>query len=111
MTNTTNTTTTSAPTADDLAPLIGYSKTRDGIPSDFAYGRGTPEVGEVVWGYSRGGYRQGVVTHVTKTGTVTLTYVTEGGVKEYMDRAAKIAQWSPETNADRAAKQASKNWT
>lgn len=41
-----------------------------------------PAVGSVVWIYSRGMMRAGLVEHVTRTGRVTAAYVTRGGIDE-----------------------------
>lgn len=41
-----------------------------------------PAVGSVVWIYSRGMMRAGLVEHVTRTGRVEAAYVTRGGIDE-----------------------------
>lgn len=71
------------PTTADLVGLIGYYRTDAAVEAaGFVFGDSDPVVGEVVALHSRGGYRRAVVTHVTKTGTVKATYVTDGGLAD-----------------------------
>lgn len=90
-------TTPTTPTAAQLMPLIGYTRTAADVEaSGYTFGARTPELGEVVMGYSRGGYRRGIVVKVGKV-NATIAYVTDGGVTEaqkILDRAAAtLATW------------------
>lgn len=71
------------PTTAVLASLIGYYRSDAEVEAaGFTFDAGIPSVGEVVALHSRGGYRQAIVTSVTRTGTVKAQYVTQGGLDE-----------------------------
>jgi hypothetical protein len=67
------------------------------------------QVGDLVYGYSRGMYRRGIITKVTPT-KVTLLYTTDGAVKDAQRIFEHIAGIDPQASARGAAKQAARNW-
>lgn len=102
------------PTTADLVGLIGYYRSDAEVEAaGFAFSDSDPVVGEVVALHSRGGYRRAVVTHVTKTGTVTATYVTEGGLRDAEKIVAMYAAQDVEAYVDRVEAQDRRNhaWT
>ena len=77
-------TTTYETNTEDLIALIAAYKTVEEVEAnDYTFDHDTvPALGDIVVGFSRGKYRRGRVVKVTKTNTVTIAYVTEGGVAE-----------------------------
>jgi hypothetical protein len=69
----------------------------------------TAKVGDLVYGYSRGAYRRGVVIKVTPT-KVEMFYTTDGAVKDAQRIFESISSIVPAKSAKFAAESASRNY-
>lgn len=68
---------------ETLAQHVAYWKTMEAVEcAGYTFHHGTPQVGEQAVIYSRNNWRLGLVSHVTKTGTVSVQYVTPGGIAD-----------------------------
>jgi hypothetical protein len=92
-----------------LQNVAAYSRNTMFVDTGLEQVKETPKVGDLVWLHSRGSYRKGVVIKVTKT-RATVTYTTEGAVKEGVRLFDAINAMNPETAAAGTAKVSKSNW-